>query len=229
MGGPRPSCPLGGATFLARACRLFARAGDRLRGRGAGGRGGARAAGGRAPAGVDGRRQRRAGARACCPRSGAASTRPRPGADAVLLHPVDHPLVEPATIDAVLDALARGAAIAVPSHAGRRGHPAGFARAVWPDLRAAPPDGGRARSSRPARLVVHVARGPGLPRRHRHAPETWSAAPASRRRRAIIAGHASVDGPSSPGASPPCWSSWPRSASWRSPSPRDGSWARSGA
>jgi molybdenum cofactor cytidylyltransferase len=41
-------------------------------------------------------------------------------------------------VAAVLAALEAGAAIAVPSHAGRRGHPAGFARAVFPALRAAP-------------------------------------------------------------------------------------------
>jgi CTP:molybdopterin cytidylyltransferase MocA len=66
----------------------------------------------------------------------------RLGADAVLLHPVDNPLVAPETIGAVLAALAAGARIAVPSHAGRRGHPAGFARAAWPALRAAALDSG---------------------------------------------------------------------------------------
>ena len=60
------------------------------------------------------------------------------GADAILLHPVDHPLVAEATVDRVVSALEDGARIAVPSHGGRRGHPGGFARAVWPDLRAAP-------------------------------------------------------------------------------------------
>ncbi|HET8647986.1 MAG TPA: NTP transferase domain-containing protein, partial [Vicinamibacteria bacterium] len=53
-------------------------------------------------------------------------------ADALLLHPVDHPLVEPGTVDRVLAALAAGAVVAVPSHGGRRGHPGGFARAAWP-------------------------------------------------------------------------------------------------
>lgn len=60
------------------------------------------------------------------------------GADAILLHPVDHPLVGEATVDRVVNALEGGAVIAVPSHEGRRGHPGGFARAVWPALRAAP-------------------------------------------------------------------------------------------
>jgi CTP:molybdopterin cytidylyltransferase MocA len=85
----------------------------------------------------------------------------RLGADAVLLHPVDNPLVEPETIGAVLAALGAGARIAVPSHAGRRGHPAGFAREAWPALRAAPLEGG-ARSVLSAHpdWVVHVAAGP---------------------------------------------------------------------
>lgn len=64
------------------------------------------------------------------------------GMDAVLLHPVDNPLVAEATVTAVLRGLASGARIVVPSHSGRRGHPAGFAREAWPLLRAAPLDGG---------------------------------------------------------------------------------------
>jgi molybdenum cofactor cytidylyltransferase len=70
------------------------------------------------------------------------------GADAVLIHPVDHPLVDPATIDRVCAALERGAAIAVPSWENRRGHPAGFARAAWSALQEAPADRG-------ARAVLH--------------------------------------------------------------------------
>ncbi len=82
-------------------------------------------------------------------------------AEAVLLHPVDNPLVAPETVSAVIEALAGGARIAVPTHAGRRGHPAGFARDTWPALRAVPPDAG-ARSLLAARpeWVVHVAAGP---------------------------------------------------------------------
>ena len=84
------------------------------------------------------------------------------GADAVLLHPVDHPLVEMETVDAVIAALAGGATIAVPSHAGRRGHPAGFARAAWPALRAAPPDeGARAVLAAHPEWIAHVPGGPG--------------------------------------------------------------------
>ncbi|MGE0456180.1 MAG: NTP transferase domain-containing protein [Vicinamibacteria bacterium] len=62
----------------------------------------------------------------------------RLGADAVLLHPVDHPAIAPETIDAVIAALLGGARIAVPSFAGRRGHPGGFGRDAFPALRAAP-------------------------------------------------------------------------------------------
>ncbi len=60
----------------------------------------------------------------------------------MLLHAVDHPLVDPQTVDRVLAAPRAGAFIAVPSHEGRRGHPGGFSRAAFPALRAAPPDSG---------------------------------------------------------------------------------------
>ena len=80
------------------------------------------------------------------------------GADAVLLHPVDHPFVAPATVDAVVAALAGGALIAVPSYGGRRGHPGGFARAAWPALRQAPPErGARAVLAEHPEWLVHVA------------------------------------------------------------------------
>jgi CTP:molybdopterin cytidylyltransferase MocA len=83
-------------------------------------------------------------------------------ADAVLLHPVDHPLVDPATVDRVVAALEGGAVIAVPTQGGRRGHPGGFARAAWPALRAAPPErGARAVLADHPEWVVHVAGDPG--------------------------------------------------------------------
>jgi CTP:molybdopterin cytidylyltransferase MocA len=63
-------------------------------------------------------------------------------AEGVILHPVDTPFVAPATVEAVVRALADGATIVVPSHAGRRGHPAGFSRRTWPALRAASLDRG---------------------------------------------------------------------------------------
>jgi nicotine blue oxidoreductase len=84
------------------------------------------------------------------------------GADALLLHPVDHPQVEPETVDQVVAALAGGARIAVPSHQGRRGHPAGFAREAWPALRAAPAgEGARAVLRAHPDWIVHVPGGPG--------------------------------------------------------------------
>jgi CTP:molybdopterin cytidylyltransferase MocA len=84
------------------------------------------------------------------------------GAHALLLHPVDHPLVDPATVDRVVAALEAGAVIAVPSHGGRRGHPGGFSRAAWPALRAAPPAlGARAVLADHPQWVVHVEGGPG--------------------------------------------------------------------
>jgi nicotine blue oxidoreductase len=85
----------------------------------------------------------------------------RAGADAVLLHPVDHPLLEPATVAGVIAALRGGAAIAVPSHAGRRGHPGGFARETWPAIRAAPEESGvRSVLRDHPWWIVHVPAGP---------------------------------------------------------------------
>ena len=84
------------------------------------------------------------------------------GADAVLLHPVDHPLVAPETVDRVVAALLAGTAIAVPSHSGRRGHPGGFARAAWPALRAASPAiGAREVLAAHPEWITHVPGDPG--------------------------------------------------------------------
>jgi CTP:molybdopterin cytidylyltransferase MocA len=82
------------------------------------------------------------------------------GADAALIQPVDHPLIEAATVDAVVAALTRGATIAVPSHGGRRGHPAGFARGAWAALRGATPDeGARGVLARHPEWIEHVSGG----------------------------------------------------------------------
>ena len=84
------------------------------------------------------------------------------GAEAILLHPVDHPLVSPKTVDRVAAALDGGAFAAVPTHGGRRGHPGGFGREAFGDLRRAPPgEGARAVLGAHARRVVHVAGDPG--------------------------------------------------------------------
>jgi molybdenum cofactor cytidylyltransferase len=79
------------------------------------------------------------------------------GADAVLLHPVDHPLVDGTTVDRVVEAVRAGAVIAVPSYEGRRGHPGGFARAAWSALRSAPPsEGARFVLASHPQWIVHV-------------------------------------------------------------------------
>jgi CTP:molybdopterin cytidylyltransferase MocA len=83
-------------------------------------------------------------------------------ADAVLLHPVDHPLVEAETIDRVAEALRGGAVVAVPSFGGRRGHPGGFARPAWGALRGASPAvGAREVLAAHPEWIVHVTGGPG--------------------------------------------------------------------
>ena len=86
----------------------------------------------------------------------------RDGADAVLIHPVDHPLIEAATVDRVVGALQAGARVAVPSHGGRRGHPGGFSRAAWPALRAAlPSQGARSVLASHPEWIVDVLGDPG--------------------------------------------------------------------
>lgn len=93
------------------------------------------------------------------------------GAEALLLHPVDHPFVEPQTVDAVCAELQAGAALAVPEFAGRRGHPGGFSGALFHELRAADPArGARAVLERNLSRVVLVPAGPGC-RRGVNTPE----------------------------------------------------------
>jgi len=82
----------------------------------------------------------------------------RAGADALLVHPVDHPMVSAETVDRVVAALQSGAPIAVPSHQGRRGHPAGFARSTWTALRGLSPErGARGLLADHPEWIVHVA------------------------------------------------------------------------
>jgi CTP:molybdopterin cytidylyltransferase MocA len=157
VGGPKALLTLGGQTFLARLARLFDRPGLEL------------------VLAVLGHQAERVAAEAGAPASLRLVGNPRhaegmltsvwagleeaerAGAEAVLLHPVDHPLVSGATIDRVAAALAEGALLAVPSFADRRGHPGGFARAVWPELRAASPEeGARAVLRRHPSRLVHV-------------------------------------------------------------------------
>lgn len=62
-----------------------------------------------------------------------------------LAWPVDHPFVRAETARALAErALAAGAPVALPVHAGRRGHPAWFARATWRELMTVAEGGARA-------------------------------------------------------------------------------------
>lgn len=63
--------------------------------------------------------------------------------DAALLCLADHPLVTRSVIDAVIAAYeSSGRPIVIPTYEGRRGHPALFARQLFPELRSAPLDQG---------------------------------------------------------------------------------------
>jgi CTP:molybdopterin cytidylyltransferase MocA len=162
MGGPKALLPIRGSSFLAHACRLLARPGvavvvavigaeaERVRAEAG------------APAGVtvvENERWREGMLSSVWRGLDAAEEQ---GAGAVLLHPVDHPLVGSRTVDGVVAALARGAFIAVPSHGGRRGHPGGFGREAIEALRRAPADrGARAVLAAHADRVVHVDGDPG--------------------------------------------------------------------
>jgi CTP:molybdopterin cytidylyltransferase MocA len=162
MGGPKALLRLGERTFLARACGLLARPGVApvvavL---------GAEAERVRAEAGLPGdvtvvvNERWREGMLSSVWRGLDAAE--AAAADAVLLHPVDHPLFQPTTVDRVVEALRASASIAVPTWGGHRGHPAGFHRAVFPELRAAPRDrGARAVLAADATRVVHVPGDPG--------------------------------------------------------------------
>lgn len=160
MGGPKALLPIDGTTFLAHVSRLFARPDIALVVVVLG----AEAERVRREAGLDDEVRVAVNERW---REGMLSSvwcgldvAESQGVDAVLLHPVDNPLVRPATVDAVLAALAAGALVAVPSHGGRRGHPAGFARDAWPALRTAPPDrGARSVFAENPSWVVHVPAG----------------------------------------------------------------------
>jgi|SRR4051812_37274027 len=159
MGGPKALLAIGGETFLARCARLLRRPGVNEV---------------FAVVGHEAERVARDGAAAGLSfvvnaryadgmlTSILAGLEAAAAADAVLVHPVDHPLVETETVDAVVAALRRGARVAVPSHDGRRGHPGGFARAAWGALRAArPEEGARGVLAAHPEWIEHVAGGPG--------------------------------------------------------------------
>lgn len=162
MGGPKALLRIGGETFLAHCARGLARPGVSLVLAVLGHQAGRVAAEAGLPAGAStvvnpGYREGMLSSILC-----GLEAAERLGADAVLLHPVDHPLLAAETVDHVLRALQAGAAIAVPSHDGRRGHPGGFARSTWAALRAAPPEqGARGVLAAHPDWVVHVPGNPG--------------------------------------------------------------------
>jgi len=162
MGGPKALLPIGDTSFVAHACRLLARPGvaevvtvigagaDRVR------------AEAHIPGGVAVVENEiwREGMLSSVWR-GLDAAEPL-GAEAILLHPVDHPLVSPQTVDRVVAALGEGAFAVVPTHLGRRGHPGGFGREALAALRNAPPErGARAVLAEHAHRVVHVEGDPG--------------------------------------------------------------------
>ncbi len=73
-------------------------------------------------------------------KAGLAAAPPAWGAVLVVLG--DMPFVRPETLRALADALGAGASAVVPVEGGRRGNPAGFARATWPALMALSGDQG---------------------------------------------------------------------------------------
>ncbi len=162
MGGPKALLRIGGESFLARAAHLLARPAVASVVAVLGHEAARVAAEAGTPAGVSLVENDRYEDGMLSSILRGLDEAERIGADAVLLHPVDHPLVDPATVDRVAAALESGAVIAVPAHADRRGHPGGFARAAWPALRAARADAGaRAVLADHPEWVVHV---PGDPR-----------------------------------------------------------------
>ena len=69
--------------------------------------------------------------------------------DAIAYLPLDHAVVEAADVAALIEAAARsGAPVTLPVYAGKRGHPAIFRRALFPELTDPELEGG-------ARVVVH--------------------------------------------------------------------------
>ena len=105
------------------------------------------------------------GARVCaCPRAGegmgaslAWGVAGSAGADGWLIALADMPFIRPQTIAAVAGAVEDGALIAAPVHAGRRGHPVGFARALREELLAlGGEEGARSLLARHAARVVAI-------------------------------------------------------------------------
>jgi molybdenum cofactor cytidylyltransferase len=162
MGGPKALLPLRGTTFLSHVCRTFVGAGVELTIAVLG----AQAESVRRSAGLPG------GVRLVFNDrwdDGMLSSVLRgldladaEGADGVLLHPVDVPLVSRETVRRVAEAVRQGHPIVIPSCDGRRGHPAGFSRALFGEIREAPPaEGVRALLARDPARIVYVDGDPG--------------------------------------------------------------------
>jgi molybdenum cofactor cytidylyltransferase len=67
----------------------------------------------------------------------------RESLDAILVWPVDMPLVRADTVARLVRAFRRdGPAIVLPVHGGRRGHPVVHGRPIWPELRSGEADEG---------------------------------------------------------------------------------------
>lgn len=77
--------------------------------------------------------------------------------DAVLVHPVDHPVVAPGTVTALLDAVAANPGrIVVPVRGDRRGHPVVFPSSLFEDLKRAPADAGARAVIRARAELIHT-------------------------------------------------------------------------
>lgn len=75
------------------------------------------------------------------------------GCDGILVHLVDHPYVDAALVDLMIERFyASGKWIVVPRYHGKRGHPVIFSRVLFDELLAAPMDQG-------AKSVVNAHRG----------------------------------------------------------------------
>jgi len=157
MGGPKALLPIGDESFLAHACRALARPGVgavvAVVGAGANQVRDESGVGGEVTVVANERWQEGMLSSVWRGLDAAEAL----GAEAVLLHPVDHPRIAPETIDRVVAALERGAFAAVPTHEGRRGHPGGFGQEALRALRVAPLDrGARAVLETHPERVVHV-------------------------------------------------------------------------
>lgn len=77
---------------------------------------------------------------------------PDPDCDAIMVHLVDHPYIDPKLVRLMVDRFAAAhKAVIVPRHQGKRGHPVIFARGLFDELLGAPLDQG-------AKAVVNAHR-----------------------------------------------------------------------